>query len=720
MRNLFFLLMWYAVTATAQEAPLSKDEAMLLQMYGGQEMISVATGTKQPVGKAPAVASVITAADIKAIGATDIDEALETVPGLHVARSNTGYNPIYTFRGISSGFNPQVLMMINGIPITNSFVGDRNQIWGGMPVQAISRIEVVRGPGSAVYGADAFAGVINIITKTKQDINGTEVGGRAGSFNTYDGWAQHGGEWAGFEVAATVEYRNSAGPKPIISSDLQSQFDSAFGSHASLAPGPVNLSRDNLDARLDLSRGNWKFRGGLQRRSNWGNGAGVAQALDPSNRYGSDRWNADLTYHNAEFAENWDVTTQLSYLDTSQVIEQNLTLFPPGTKLPIGTNGQIVDPRSHDFVTFVNFPNGYIGNPENWERHARFNQSAIYSGFQQHQIRVGAGINYDTLYSAKVSQNFGLDPSTGNPIPFMPGIPLINVSGTASTYLPEKDRRNIFLFLQDQWKFANDWALTVGGRYDNYSDFGNTFNPRAALVWETRYDLTTKLIYGSAFRAPSFVELYATNNPAQIGNSSLKPETLDNIELAFDYRPNDKLRLGLNIFNYWWKDIIRFVPDANDTDSTAKNTGNQIGYGTELEAEWKAADSLKLIGNYAFQKSTDETLNHDGGYAPHHQVYLRANWEFLPDWSFTPQAKWIIDRSRSYLDNRPQVSDYTWVDLTLRRQHLAKHLEVAFSVRNLFDVNAREPSLAGNPQAAIPNDLPLAGRSFFGEVRVNF
>jgi len=125
MYNLFFLLMWFGVTATAkaQEAPLNSDEAELLQMYGGQEMISVATGAKQPVGKAPAVTSVVTAEDIKAIGATDIDEALETVPGLHVARSKDGYNPIYSFRGVSSEYNPQVLMLVNGIPITNAYAG---------------------------------------------------------------------------------------------------------------------------------------------------------------------------------------------------------------------------------------------------------------------------------------------------------------------------------------------------------------------------------------------------------------------------------------------------------------------------------------------------------------------------------------------------------------------------------------------------------------------
>jgi iron complex outermembrane receptor protein len=253
------------------------------------------------------------------------------------------------------------------------------------------------------------------------------------------------------------------------------------------------------------------------------------------------------------------VAGQLSYLNTSQVIERNLTLFPAGTRLPIGANGQI------DFanpVALVTFPNGYIGNPENWERHARGNLSAVYKGFDNHTLRFGAGFNYDSLYKVKVSQNFGLDPATGNPIPFMPDLPLIDVSGTASTYLPTKDRKDAFFFVQDQWQFAKDWALTGGVRYDKYSDFGETVNPRAALVWEPRYDLTTKLIYGSAFRAPSFGEQYVLNNPATLGNPNLKPETLDSIELAFDYRPIDTLRLGLNVFNYWWKDIIRYVPDT--------------------------------------------------------------------------------------------------------------------------------------------------------------
>ncbi|WP_175463689.1 TonB-dependent receptor [Methylomonas sp. LWB] len=133
------------------------------------------------------------------------------------------------------------------------------------------------------------------------------------------------------------------------------------------------------------------------------------------------------------------------------------------------------------------------------------------------------------------------------------------------------------------------------------------------------------------------MELYNVNNPGANGNPRLKPETMDSLELAFDCRPLDKLRLGVNFFHYWWKDIIRFVPDIGSTSITAQNTGSQNGYGGELEAEWKALDTLKLAGNYSYQKSTDSTTHQDAGYAPHHQVYLRAQWEFLPDWQFTPQ-----------------------------------------------------------------------------------
>ncbi len=329
-RALCWLLLLFAIEAMGQNLGQGEEET-LLSVYGSEAMINIVTGIKQPIAQAPAVATVITAKDIKEMGATDLDEVLEAVPGLHVARNSAGYRPIYTFRGIFSQYNSQVLVLINSIPITNLFVGDRGQVWGGMPVQAIDRIEVIRGPGSAIYGANAFAGVINIITKTAQDINGTEIGGRVGSFDRRDGWALHGGTWAGFDIALMLEYGDTEGQRRIIDADAQTSFDNLFGTNASLAPGPVNLQRKNLDVRLDIARGDWRLRAGLQRRWDVGTGAGVADALDPNGRFASNRWNADLTYHNPAFVtKNWDVTAQLSYLDTSQKVTRAAKLFPPG------------------------------------------------------------------------------------------------------------------------------------------------------------------------------------------------------------------------------------------------------------------------------------------------------------------------------------------------------------------------------------------------------
>ena len=156
------LLLMYVGNANAN----ALDEEDLALAFGDAEFISIATGRSQSIATAPAVASVITANDIKAIGATDLDQILETIPGLHVSNSGAGLVPIYVIRGIDTDTNPQVLLLINGIPITNVYLGNRSQVWGGMPVNDIARIEIIRGPGSAVYGADAFAGAINIVTKT--------------------------------------------------------------------------------------------------------------------------------------------------------------------------------------------------------------------------------------------------------------------------------------------------------------------------------------------------------------------------------------------------------------------------------------------------------------------------------------------------------------------------------------------------------------------------
>ena len=257
-----------------------EEEEALAELYGGgEEIISLATGHAQPISKAPAVATVISEKEIREIGARDLDQVLETVPGLHVSRRSRYGGPIYTFRGIYSEENPQVLVLVNGIPITDGYVGDRGQIWGGMPVEAISRVEVIRGPGSAIYGAEAFAGVINIVTKNANDIEGTEFGARYGSFNTKDAWLLHGGKYFGFDFAFTAEFTDTDGHSEDIDSDFQTFSDMLTGTSASFAPGSTLNGRENFDFRLDMRKGDWIFRSGLQRRRKQEASVGVAGGI---------------------------------------------------------------------------------------------------------------------------------------------------------------------------------------------------------------------------------------------------------------------------------------------------------------------------------------------------------------------------------------------------------------------------------------------------------
>ena len=712
MKKMIFapFLVMASLTIIADKSVADSD-LELMSLYGGEEFISIATGVTQPIAKAPAVASVVTAEEIEKIGARDIDDVLETIPGLHVARDITGYNPIYTFRGIYAGFNPQVLMLINGIPITNLFNGDRNVVRGGMPVQSISRIEVIRGPGSALYGADAFAGVINIVTHEANGEEHFEAGARYGTFNTKDFWVSKGGSVGDLKFYGILEGQKTDGFNEKIKADAQSLWDMFSGTNASLAPGSVNTQRENYDARLELVYKNLTLRGGLQSRNNAGDGVGTAQALAENNRLSSQRFNTDLTYDNKAIIKDLSLKVQASYLHTTQEVEGDLVLYPAGSTGPFFDEfGVPIFPGG--------FPDGVIGSPEVYERHSRLNISSFYTGIDKHEVGFGTGYYYGDLYKVKESKNFGINPSTGFPI--MPGDPVVDVSDTPFVFLEEDERENSYFFLQDIWQFANDWELTAGVRYDHYSDFGDTVNPRFALVWSTTRKLTTKLIYGEAFRAPSFAQTRAINNPLFSGNSALDPEELKSYEIAFDYRPNYDLILNVNAFYYEWDDIIQFVSDPGGSTSTAQNAGEQTGHGMEFEARWNATERLKLIGNFAWQKSKDRNLDTDAANSPEKQLYAQMDWQFAEHWNLNLQANWVMDRNRAGGDARSDIDNYALVDVTLRRKSLWSGIDVALIVKNLFDEDAREPSPNSDFGAFIPDDLPLAGQTIMAEIRYNY
>lgn len=668
-------------TSFALAQPLAEEEDLALA-YGDKSFVSIATGARQQVRKAPSVATVITAEDIASMGATSVDEALESVPGLHVSHSTQGYTPTYGMRGILTDSNPHILMMVNGIPMTSAYQGNRNDMPVALPVDNVARIEVIRGPGSALYGADAFAGTINIITKTADEIGGTNIGVRAGSFNSWDTWMQHGSRIGKLEVAGYLRVGSTDGQRQTIREDFLTAIDPT----SSLAPGAVNTGHDDIDAQLDLGYGRLRWRSAYTLRSNIGTGAGIASALDPDGRMRSERFSTDLAWNDANFARDLSLTVQASFMHLANEITTPLKLFPRG-------------------AFFGLFPDGMIGDPDKWERQTRLSAASVYSGFADHRLRFGIGHDEMDIYKTRETKNF-------TQIPALTPLPMYSATG-ANLFLAPHKRHLDYFYVQDEWSFSRQWTLTAGARYDNYSDFGSTTNPRVALVWEARDDLTAKLMYGTAFRAPSFVEQYATSNPVTLGNPALVPEKIATLEASVTWQAGHNLHTTLSVFRHEISDLIGV------SGTSYRNTGKQTGSGGEWEAVWDATGNLRLSGHYAYQKNIDETTRHDAGYAPHHHLYSRADWRFTPGWQLSGQVNYVADRKRAWGDTRPEVPDYAAVDLTLRSDRPKRGWDFSASVYNLFDADIREPSKLVDPVngVGITYDLPMPGRTFWLQAR---
>lgn len=659
------------------------------------QITRVATGSPTPLNRAAAIVTVITAEDLRSMGARDIEDALMSVPGLYVGRSEQGYAPTYIFRGIYGSLNPQALLMINGFPQKSLPTGNKGNVWGGMPVEAIKRIEVIRGPGSALYGADAFAGVINIITKTSEDIDGIQVGVRGGSFNTYDAWVQYGGQVSEWDVMFSLEAGTTDGHKETIESDAQTQFDQDFAAipvpdyePISNAPGPINTGYDNVDLRLDVSRDEWRVRFGYQNRDNLESGDGVAGSLDPNSSYKSEIGNLDVSYSTDTMGDDLTLVSQISAYYASQEPQANNILFPEGA--------------------FVGaYPNGYIGNPGNKEIQFTLQQYGIFSGWDSHRIRVAAGATFGDVYETTEEKNFEVDLVTPKPDG------LVDVSDTDEVWLPEEDRTLYFFSLQDEWQVNDNWQLVSGVRYDHYSDFGDTINPRLALVWQTTDYWTTRLLYGRAFRAPSLSELYIISNPVVLGNPDLDPEVIDTYELAFHHQLGAGSFYSFNFYYYKIKDMIQYESTGVGIDLVAANVGERNGRGVELEFGHEVNDDLKFSANYSYQESNNLAANDDVGFAPNNQAYARADWTFTSNWHANVEMHWFGQIQREPLDDRPAVkSDSVW-NLALRRTNLWKGCELAINLRNVFDSQWRSPSWT-----RVEYDYPAPGRN--GDITVRY
>ncbi len=666
----------------AFEQMFPADEPDEADFYRQDRLLVSATGSLKPLRLAPSVASVVTKEDIEAIGATTLDEILQTVPGLYAAPSGFGaFRSIWTIRGVRTNVGPQVLLLINGVPMTDLKLNSHPP-YLTMPVAMISRVEVVRGPGSAVHGADAFAGTINVITKDGHEVNGTQAGIRYGSFDTSDAWIQHGGMYGGWNIVAGIEGRKTLGD------------DDRIVNQDRLGSGPPSLTPEALDTKSEVVNINlgvnkddqWigHFYGYWQNNS--GNGPGLLQALaGDDNAIDSRQLLADLSYHNNELLDDWDLSIKATYF--FQKMNFDLQLLP---------------------ASFVNMR----AEPIHEGQASSLESTSIYDGFNNHRLRLAAGLKFYDLETDEY-KNFG-------PVAPVQFGPMVRTKGTNDFFLESQNRWLWFLSAQDEWSIAKHWELTAGIRFDDYSDFGDTLNPRLALVWETSPTLTSKIMYGRAFRAPSFAEQHTQNNPVTVGNPDLDPEIIDTYELAFIWTPLPELRFAPSAFYY---EIDGLIEVSGALPAPYQNARDQKGRGFEIEANWQVLDPLELACSVSYQRSEDKDTGEMVADTPEWQTYLTANWKFLPEWSLNGQYFWVAKRHRDKADPRNDIDDYDLVNLTLRRKNIMNHLDLAIAVRNVFDEDIREPSPydASAPAGAyIPDDYPMETRAIWAELRYKF
>ena len=667
--------------------PLWADDSL----FDDTHFLNIATGYRQKLTEAPAVGNVITAAEIKKRGLSSLEQAIESVAGLHVSRSAIAYKPIYIMRGIYSEENQSMLMMVDGMPITHLYFS-KGGSWSNIPVESIARIEIIRGPGSALYGADALSGVINIITKQHDD-GGNEVGVRYGSFNSTSIWLSQSISRGALNGRFTAELGKTDGLDGIVDADTQTIFDDIFATSASLAPGSVNTRGEYVDINANLNYGTWEFKTRYEGRFDVGTGAGHSGALDPTGEQNAYRMSVSMNKKVQNlFGSNWDLNAHLDHLRIAEKFD--LMLFPEEAVVLFRNTPQF-------------YPEGVIGQPSYWERHYRGYLSASYFANKAHRIRIDAGINMGEIYKVEEKKNFD-----SNGVPFGE---VVDVSNDSSQVYLEPDTRNLrYLLVQDEWTLSPDWVITSGLRYDDYSDFGESLNPRLALVWSTNDILTSKLLYGRAFRAPSFAERYLINNPVLIGDPELDAEIINTYELAFHLRFSEALKVDANVFYYRLTDRIYTTPTNSEGTRNIVNGDRQTGRGAEFALSWAATPALEISSNYAYQRSEDRTTGTVSGNAPEHQFYLDTVWNFTSRWQLSSQVNWVGRRKRPSGDVRAAVDDYTTMDLALRYGSRLDGWSLGLSVQNLFDEDAREPW-----SDAIANDLPTLERTIAAEFRLH-
>ena len=676
-------------------------------IYGGaaaqqSDLDALFYGTQNPATEykaqdrlAPAVVTTIERAEIEALGATTLDEVFARVPGVVVQKNRVG-DPIYVIRSIYNELNPQVMILVDGVQISDPVSGGRPIAWLP-PVTNIEKIQIVRGPGSAVFGADALSGVINVVTKTATRKNINEASAYGASFGTVGGHLIKSGSIGAVQYSGAIEGYTTNGNNRLVQRDAQSFLDALTGSSASLAPGPINEDESHIGTRLNIQIGDaFEAAAWFQSFFNNGQGFGPNFILDPV---------GNRTAHSGGVSLKYETSIGETLIDLralSNVNRVNLTtLFAP-------TGAAAAQPPGF-------FPHHGLNEFSYFTTDSRFDVAAVRQ-FDQHTIRLGVGVAHQRAFSIEERRNFFVTPLGLAPLP---SADLVDVETLGLPKTADPVNRTIaHVLIQDEWRVTPSLSLTAGARFDHFSDVGGTVNPRMSVVWTPAFETTIKVGYGAAFRQPTFTERYANQNGiVAAGNPDLEPETIDTLEISLQHAFASNFEAKIAAYRFWTDNTIEIIDPLIGSPTFINGEGLR-GYGIETEFSASFGDRINVEANYAYQDAERRDLGTEAANIPNHIAFVDVGMEVTSSVRAHAIVNYVGERSRSFIDPRPPLDGYVRADLTFQyRPQALSNVRFDFAVTNIFDEEINDPTADG---VLAPGDFPRDGRAFQGGVNVSF
>lgn len=680
---LFFVLLCRTLDAHAGQAVeenVPGDEAELNKLLSVLEKhTEIATKTKLNADYVPGIVTVLSADDLAARGVQNLWEALALVPGFELSMESDGKYTIKT-RGNGKTFGFGVIkFLLDSVALNLPVTGVPPPVFS-IPVEQIDRIEVIRGPGSALHGEFAYLGVVNIITR----LGSGRIFGRLGKYADYTG----GGHFVWADDENKLRFNLSLTGMDTDGADVKTGPDlfAVLGPPSSLesnAPGPANEERNGRWAFFNLDYRDFSLHVSYNKASH-GDHFGVARVLPPP----EDRLVGFNTNMAVEARQAWHFSPQLT-LDF---------------KL-----GWLQDKLESDrfFLSPAMFASPYLKHSKRYAT-----TDLKWRGWERHSVLLSGSFSQDKLDQVWWEANF----LPSNPPTPLPG--LQKLTGADNWMLEDRRRRLGSLSLQDEYDLTERMTLTAGLRYDDYDDVGKSLTTRLAGVWLAGEQHVLKAQYAKAFRPPTFIEMYGINNPVAIGNPDISAQTVETWELGYIYTNGPTIGRA-TLFYSIFDDLI------TNTGGIFANSSGIRNKGLELELEYKINALFRLDGNLGFAVNRDRQTEEAVAGAAKWQGNFGLFYEPKRDWLFNLQYRYVGKRTRDSVDLRSDLRAYQTVAVTGSVFNLgSKGLSLRAGVKNLFNADVRYPAPFEQTPfglgASYPEDYPRPGRQWWLQVVYDF